>query len=73
MLRKVFPEFSKRLDISQKWDERALESFFLPVEVKENIEVILSYNEAGHSPVKLFELMVSYSEVILLVNRLSLT
>ena len=51
----------------------ALESFFLPVEVKENLEVILSYNEAGHSPVKLFELKVSYSEVILLIDRLSLT
>ena len=59
--------------LPKEWGEQALESFFLPVEVKENLEVILSYNEAGHSPVKLFELMVSYSEVILLVNRLSLT
>ena len=57
----------------KKWDERALESFFLPVEVKEDLEVILSYNEAGRSPVKLFELEVSSSEVILLVHRLSLT
>ena len=57
----------------KRWGERALESFFLPVEVKENLEVILSYDEAGHSPVKLFELKVSYSEVILLVDRLSLT
>ena len=73
VLQKLFPEFFKMLDIAQKSDEQNLESFFLPVEVKENLEVILSYNEAGRSPVKLFELEVSTSEVILLVHRLSLT
>ena len=68
-----FPELFKMLDIAQKSDEQNLESFFLPVEVKENLEVILSYNETGCSPVKLFELEVSTSAVILLVHRLSLT
>ena len=73
VLRKLFSEFSKRLDIAQK-DGVSGPGILLPSdEVKENLEVILSYDEAGHSPVKLFELKVSYSEVILLVDRLSLT
>ena len=73
MLQKLFPEFFKMLDIAQKSDEQNLESFFLPVEVKESLEVVLSHNEADRSPVKLLELEVSTSEVILLVHRLSLT
>jgi len=42
-------------------DEQIWESFFLPVEVKESLEVIPSHNEAGRSPVKLLELEVSTS------------
>ena len=60
----MFPEFFKMLDIAQKSDEQNLESFFLPVEVKESLEVIPSHNEAGRSPVKLLELEVSTSVCI---------